>query len=140
MHRFENALDSGSKWKCILHMHIVLVWMVKNASKWKQLRCHMYHVGFTQAFFASESIYQSTIIECFSVKAGLVWKLKAHQNGIVDACVFIFGSVRNLLTIIYNYWIMHVDANWSMWFFHDNKNTYFWEHISVERAILSCLL
>ena len=43
--------------------------------------------------------------------AGLVWKLKTHQNGIVDACVFIFGSVRNLLTIIYNYWIMHVDAN-----------------------------
>lgn len=85
MHRFENALDLGSKWKCILYMHIVLVWMVKNASKWKQLRCHMYHMGFTRAFFASESIYQSTIIECFSVKAGLVWKLKTHQNGIVDA-------------------------------------------------------
>ena len=67
---------------------LVVVWMVKNASKWKQLWCHMNHVSFTQAFFASELIYQSTIIEFFSVKAGLLWKLKTHQNGIVDAMCF----------------------------------------------------
>lgn len=85
MRRFKNALERGSKWKCTLYMHIVLVWMVQNASNRKQLWCHMYHMSFTQVFFATESIYQSTIIECFSVKASLVWKLKTHQNGILDA-------------------------------------------------------
>ena len=79
MQWFEKTLDSGSKWKCA---HIVLVWTVENASKWKRWpKISQVHV---LVAWAKSLTYVTTcnsiVFKCFSVHG--YWK--TCQKGSVD--------------------------------------------------------
>ena len=103
--RIMSPFSPGHETSVILYLvpHFSEVWKCGKACIKMEtiIWCHMYHVGFTHAFFASESIYQSTLSKV------LVWKLKTSKR--------------------YCGWKL-IDV-----FF---ENTYFWEYINVERAIL----
>ena len=79
MQWFEKTLDSGSKWKCA---HIVSVWTVENASKWKRWpKISQVHVlvAWTKSLTYITTC-NSIVFKCFSVHG--YWK--TCQKGSVD--------------------------------------------------------
>ena len=87
-HRFENALESGSKWKGI---HIVLVtWTVSNASKWKRWPKISQACVFVACAYHESSTYvtmsNSIVFEHFSVDSRKCIKMVVWTR--LDRCVF----------------------------------------------------
>ena len=107
MHQFENALESGSKQKCIntdTHVHIIFVWMVKNIRK--HIKMKTMTTNITGRCVCSKCCASYCAILLFSNM--LVW------------------TVKRIKTVVWT----QIDQ----WAYNDNQNAYFWERISVGMA------
>ena len=96
LHQFENALESGSKWKRI---RIVFVWTVENALKWKRLRQtnhgnHATRPCEIKYFYKNMLLLFANLIACLEINLALFnLILVSHRRRVTTARALVLPRI-----------------------------------------------